>query len=105
MTNQARFIRMIIDGQLVVSKKKKADLVAELRKKDFKPISRVRDAVAAGETELVVENDEDDADAVVGANVYDYLLGVGFNTSPSLTHSPDLRKLIWLLSFRCPSGR
>ena len=86
MTNQARFIRMIIDGQLVVSKKKKADLVAELRKKDFKPISKVRDAVAAGEKEPVVENDEDEADAVVGANVYDYLLGVRIIAlPPSLT--------------------
>jgi DNA topoisomerase-2 len=40
LSNQARFIQMIIDGKLVVSKKKKKDLVAELKQKNFKPFRR-----------------------------------------------------------------
>lgn len=92
MTNQARFIKMIIDGKLVVSKKKKSDLVIELRKKDFKPIPKIKDAIKAGETEEVVENEEDDdEDGDVGANAYDYLLGVSIRPEwlPSGGYSRD----------------
>jgi DNA topoisomerase-2 len=79
LTNQARFIKMIIDGKLVVSKKKKAVLMAELRKLNFKPFPKVEDASKAGEIEKVAENDEeedDSEDGAVGARDYDYLLGV-----------------------------
>ena len=82
MTNQARFIEMIIDGRLVVSKKKKQILVNELHVKGFKAIPRVIDARKQGEFEAVTENDdeimeeEEDRNAA-GAGHYDYLLGVG----------------------------
>lgn len=68
----------IIDGKLVVSKKKKPVLVAELRKRNYEAFSKIKDAEKAGETEDAVENeeepeaDDDDADA----RDYDYLLGV-----------------------------
>ena len=77
MSNQARFIQMIIKGELVVSKKKKAVLVAELKTKGFKAFPKVIEAVKEAELEPVVEGDpgvEDDVE--VGANAYDYLLGV-----------------------------
>ncbi|KAI9719723.1 MAG: DNA topoisomerase 2 [Candelaria pacifica] len=77
LTNQARFIQMIIDGHLVVSKKKKADLVSELRKKNFKSFPKVADAAKDGELESTVENeDEDETDVVKSATGYDYLLGM-----------------------------
>lgn len=66
---------MIIDGELVISKKKKADLIAELRAKGFRAFSKVLDASKAGESEAVVEDEEIEG-ADVGANGYDYLLGV-----------------------------
>lgn len=79
--NQARFIKMIIDGSLVVSKKKKAVLVAELRKLKFRPFPKVAEARKEGETADVVENAEDedgdeDTDLKAAASDYDYLLGV-----------------------------
>lgn len=74
MTNQARFIQMIIKGELVVSRKKKADLVAELKRKGFKPFPKVADATKEGELEPVVEAEDDDTETA--ANAYDYLLGV-----------------------------
>jgi len=69
---------MIIDGKLIVSKKKKKDLVAELKQKGFKPFSKTIDASKDGENEPVVENDEVDEDenVEVEANSYDYLLGM-----------------------------
>ncbi|KAH8730915.1 DNA topoisomerase [Phaeosphaeriaceae sp. PMI808] len=76
MTNQARFIQMIIDGKLVVSKKKKAALVAELTKLNFTPFPKVEDAQKAGEEEEAMEDDESDTDVEVNANDFDYLLGM-----------------------------
>jgi DNA topoisomerase-2 len=67
----------IIDNKLVVSKKKKPVLVAELRERKYEAFPKVKDAKKADETDDVVENDEEvtqDEDA--GARDYDYLLGV-----------------------------
>lgn len=69
-SNQARFIQMIIDGKLVVSKKKKADLVDELKNKGFMPLS------TASKAERMEEDEEDVGDVLTGARSYDYLLGV-----------------------------
>lgn len=77
LKNQARFVMEIIDNKLVVSKKKKSVLVAELRKREYEPFPKGKDAKKAGETDDTVENDEevaDDEDA--GARDFDYLLGV-----------------------------
>ncbi|KAI4159830.1 MAG: hypothetical protein LQ342_006248 [Letrouitia transgressa] len=76
-TNQARFVQMIIDGKLVVAKKKKADLVKELRDKKFTPIAKVEVAFKEGELEPMADNDEENEDSTdTGASSYDYLLGM-----------------------------
>ena len=76
-TNQARFVQMIIDGDLVVSKKKKNALVSELKGHGFKPFPKVAEAVKAGEEEPVVEEEgEDSQDSETLSNAYDYLLGM-----------------------------
>ncbi|KAK4569413.1 DNA topoisomerase 2 [Recurvomyces mirabilis] len=80
LSNQARFVRMIIDGRLVVSKKKKAVLVAELHKLGFKRIPKIADAKKEGEFEAVVEEEgedsSDDKATIAGGNDFDYLLGM-----------------------------
>ncbi|PQE31363.1 hypothetical protein CJF32_00001942 [Rutstroemia sp. NJR-2017a WRK4] len=77
LSNQARFVLEIIEGKLTVSKKKKPVLVAELRKRDYEAFPKVKEAKKAGETEEVVENEEDVAgDDESGARDYDYLLGM-----------------------------
>ncbi len=76
MTNQARFIKMIIDGSLVVSRKKKATLVAELKKLNFTPFPKVEVAKKAGEIEETVENEEEDDGTLGSSTDYDYLLGM-----------------------------
>ncbi|KIM84751.1 hypothetical protein PILCRDRAFT_780689 [Piloderma croceum F 1598] len=70
-TNQARFVKMIVDKQLSVSNRKKADIVAELRKKEFRPFPKVSKAKDSGETEDVVEEEDQGSDSD-----YDYLLGM-----------------------------
>jgi DNA topoisomerase-2 len=71
---------MIVDKQLVVSNRKKNDLMAELRRLKFRPFPKVTKAKAAGETEDVqLEDEEDEAEETVkdaGATDYDYLLGM-----------------------------
>lgn len=76
LSNQARFIQMIIDGTLVISKKKKSVLVTELKEKGFRPFPKVSEAVKAGETEKVVEEEEESDDSETLSNAYDYLLGM-----------------------------
>jgi DNA topoisomerase-2 len=93
MTNQARFIQMIIDGKLIVSKKKKTVLVEELKKLAFTPFPKVTDAKKAGEQEDAQE-DAEESDDVVGAGDYDYLLGV--STPASLLNRSHLTNCRWL---------
>lgn len=77
MTNQARFIQMIIDSKLIISRKKKQDLVKELKAKNFKPITKTIDAIKEGELSPIADNDEEsEEDIETGASSYDYLLGV-----------------------------
>jgi hypothetical protein len=78
----------IIENKLVVSKKKKPVLVAELRKRDYEAFPKVTGAQKAGETDDVVENEEEvAADEDSGARDFDYLLGVSDILQSSLTTS------------------
>lgn len=79
LSNQARFVQMIIDGKLVISRKKKPVLIKELKEKGFKPFPKVSEAVKLDEDQAVVEedeNDEEDNDTEVLSSAYDYLLGM-----------------------------
>ncbi len=70
---------MIVDDELAVSKRRKADIVRELRKLQFRPFPKVAKAKAAGETEDVVEeDDEESGEGGAAGNItdYDYLLGM-----------------------------
>jgi DNA topoisomerase-2 len=75
LTNQARFIQMIVDKQLVVSNRKKVDIVVDLRKHNFRPFPKVAKAKTAGETEEAAEDEEKDSTPGSDAD-YDYLLGM-----------------------------
>jgi DNA topoisomerase-2 len=95
----------IIENKLVVSKKKKPVLVAELRKRDYEAFPKVSEAQKAGETDDVVENEEEvAADEDTGARDFDYLLGVSVIRPSSLAflltsrscQSGLLRKSVWI---------
>jgi DNA topoisomerase II len=74
-SEQARFVKMIIDGKLVISKKKKAALVAELQALKFEPFPKTTDS--SKRVEDVGDDEEDGNDDVsVQASAYDYLLGM-----------------------------
>jgi DNA topoisomerase-2 len=74
LNNQARFVQMIVDKELVVSNRKKADIVAELRKLRFRPFPKVTSA-KVNENEEKVDEDEDEEELGNDSD-YDYLLGM-----------------------------
>jgi hypothetical protein len=75
LNNQARFVNMIVDKEITVANRKKADIVVELRKKGFRPFPKVASAKAAGEEEAVSgSGDEEENEG--SASDYDYLLGM-----------------------------
>lgn len=90
LSNQARFVQMIVKKELVVSGRKKADIVSELRKKDFRPFRKVVKAKVAGENEDAQEDSDVEEGPSGLTSDYDYLLGMPIY---SLTHE-KIEKLL-----------
>lgn len=84
LNNQARFVQMIIDNKLIISKKKKSVLMAELKRLGFKAFAKVEDAKQAGEEQQVAEDSETEEGDTIGTHDYDYLLGVWLPVFASL---------------------
>jgi len=78
LSNQACFMKMIINKELVVSNRKKADIVEELREKKFRPFPKVAKVKSAGETEDAEEGANDNAEEAATGTLadYDYLSGM-----------------------------
>jgi DNA topoisomerase-2 len=70
ISNQARFVQMIVAKELTVSGKKKAILETELRNLKFKPYPKTTKAREDGEDADVLEEEEGQA------GDFDYLLGM-----------------------------
>ena len=90
---------MIIDRELNISKKKKAVLIAELKKLNFKPFAKIEDATKDGEIAPVVEDDaeNDDDEIALASSSYDYLLGVCYTLT-------TMHFLMLTYPYRCPCG-
>jgi DNA topoisomerase-2 len=72
LSNQARFVQMIISKELVVNNRKRSELVAELRKRDFRPFAKQVKAKVAADVDVDdVEEDDPSADTD-----FDYLLSM-----------------------------
>ena len=85
LTNQVRFIQMIIKKELLVSGRKKQDIVRDLKTKGFTTFAK--EGKAAGITEVEAEEnaaEEDEDNSVVPGDAgYDYLLNVRFCQWPN----------------------
>ncbi|KAK9459889.1 DNA topoisomerase [Lipomyces oligophaga] len=73
LNSQARFVKMIIDKELTVSNRRRAEIVLDLKKKKFPPISKKNKFGPVEESEIGKDEEEDDD---VEASSYDYLLGM-----------------------------
>ncbi|BGP57010.1 DNA topoisomerase 2 [Rhodotorula sphaerocarpa] len=87
LSNQARFILMIIKKELILASRKKAEIVAELRKLDFRPFPKVQKALVAGDVDEADADDdieEEDVKAQAGSDSdYDYLLQMSLSSLTS----------------------
>ena len=77
LKNQARFIQEIVDGKLVVAKKKKLVLVKELRERKYEAFPKVKSAKKSKSNDEDVDaSDQEEEDGDGDARDYDYLLSV-----------------------------
>jgi DNA topoisomerase II len=77
LKNQVRFVQMIIKKELVVSGKKRAEIIRDLKSKGFKTFAKVAKANVQGDPEEPAEDVEEAEDTSDSPdNGYDYLLTV-----------------------------
>lgn len=72
LRNQARFIQEIIDGIIIVGRKAKKVLIAELRQRHFEPFPKA----ANGQKTADKDDENEDEDDGNDAHDYDYLLSM-----------------------------
>ena len=75
LTNQARFVKMIVNKELVISNRKKVDIIADLRKHKFRPFSKAS-TNTGGEIEPAEEDNEEEGTQTD----FDYLLGMAISS-------------------------
>ena len=80
LSNQARFIKLIISKELNINNRKRAVVVTDLRTREFRPfpkVTKVHLANPAAGAEEDEEAEEEAKDAKGGADSdFDYLLGM-----------------------------
>ena len=74
LSNRARFIQMVVDGELVIAKKKKAALLLELLGLGFDQFGKEQKEQTAEEADAEDDSEEGPAEIIPGG--YDYLLGM-----------------------------
>lgn len=79
ISNQARFITMIIKKELVISNRKRAVIVAELRAKNFRPFPKVQKAIVAGDVDEEEEVEDINAEGGLDSD-FDYLLQMALSS-------------------------
>ena len=75
LVNQARFVQMIVKKELVISNRKKVDIVVDLRRHNFRPFSKTS-TNTSGETEPAEEDNEEEGTQTD----FDYLLGMAISS-------------------------
>ena len=84
MSNRARFIKMVVDGELVISRKKKQVLMEELYRLEFTPHSRIvakfkqayNDILGVSAAAEEESSDEEDASQDMRTGDFNYLLSM-----------------------------
>ncbi|RLN08265.1 DNA topoisomerase 2 isoform X2 [Panicum miliaceum] len=82
LENKVRFIRCVVDNEIVVNNRKRADLFLELREKNFDPFPKKKknaEPAAVGATEEEEENDEPAANGIDPSD-YEYLISMAIGT-------------------------
>lgn len=86
LSNQARFIKEIMDNKLVVNRKKKQVVVDELRERKYDPFPKGSDTKKAKDDEDEIEAEgaeEVETETDGDARDFDYLLSVSCSCLPT----------------------
>ncbi len=78
LSNKARFVEEVCSGELVISNRKRKEILAELKEKDYEIFSKKKDNMRSREESESEEDDEtigNDSDSEL-AKGYEYLLGM-----------------------------
>ncbi len=73
LSNQARFVQMIVDKKLVVSNRKKVDIVADLRHHEFRPYPKKPKGPKVSDDDDNQDNAAEEVDDELDTD-FDYLL-------------------------------
>lgn len=76
LSNKQRFIKLVIDGKLKVAKRKKVELMAELKKLKFDPVYKGNDNEPNSSDDEEEEDDERSTESGKLEKGYDYLLSM-----------------------------
>ena len=82
LENKVRFIRCVVNDEIVVINRKRADLFLELRQKNFDPLPK-KNKRATAALGAIVENEENEESHVAAKGddpCYDYLLSMSIDT-------------------------
>jgi DNA topoisomerase-2 len=84
LDNKVRFILGVVEGEIIVSNRKRADLLLELKQKGFIPLTKKTKGMVAGSPGAEEDNEDMSPEAVAGgvirANDYEYLLSMPIGT-------------------------
>lgn len=83
LENKARFIRCVVNNEIVVNNRKRADLFLELRQKNFDPFPKKKkraEPAAVGATEEEENEESPEAANGVDPSDYEYLLSMAIGT-------------------------
>ncbi|KAJ4833336.1 DNA topoisomerase 2 [Turnera subulata] len=83
LDNKVRFILGVVEGEIIVNNRKRAELFLELHQKGFTPFPKKSKAVVAGEideSEETEDNSESTLTNGVRASDYDYLVSMAIGT-------------------------
>jgi DNA topoisomerase II len=83
LENKVRFIRCVVDNEIIVNNRKRADLFLELRHKNFDPFPKKKkkaEPTAVGAIEEEENEESPETAAGVDPSDYEYLLSMSIGT-------------------------
>lgn len=82
LENKVRFIRSVVDNEIVVNNRKRADLFLELRQKNFDPFPKKKKSAEPAAVGAIEEEENEESPEAAGADPsdYEYLLSMSIGT-------------------------
>ena len=80
LENKVRFIRCVVDNEIIVNNRKRADLFLELRQKNFDLFPKKKKRAEPAAVGALEEEENEESPEAEGAEASDYLLSMSIGT-------------------------